>query len=333
MAQENRLELVKRSLGYLVDQLDARDSVSIIVYGSDARAVLRPTPGDQKETILRAIRRLQPEGSTNAEAGLRLGYRYAAETFEEGAVNRVILCSDGVANVGATGPEEILSFVQGYVDEGITLTSIGVGMGNFNDVLLEQLADRGDGNYYYVDTSEEARKVFVENLTGTLQVIARDAKVQVEFNPDVVESYRLLGYENRAVADEDFRNDAVDAGELGAGHTATAVYVVRLLPRAEGRLATVQLRWEDPDSGEVKEINGNFNTWDVADDFEETDARFQLTVAAAQFAELLRESPYVYDLTYEELAWRADDIARQLRHDEQAAEFAQLVETAAEIGY
>ena len=331
MDMENRLGLVKRSLRLLVEQLDERDSVAIVIYGDSARAVLKPTNASRKGVILDAIDSLYPGGSTNAEAGIKLGYRYAEAAFVEGANNRVILCSDGVANVGITTPGGILEQVQDYVASGITLTTIGVGMGNFNDTLLEQLADNGDGFYAYVDTIDEARKVFVEDLTSTLQVIARDAKVQVDFNPEVVESYRLVGYENRAVADRDFRNDEVDAGELGAGHTATAIYVVRLRPGSEGRLATVQLRWQDPDSGAVKEINGNFNTWDASEHFEDTDPHYQLAVTVAQFAETLRESPYTYDLSLSELASRARRIARQLPEDEQAAEFAQLALQAAEL--
>ena len=186
MGMENRLELVKRSLRLLVDRLDERDSVAIVVYGTQARAVLKPTSGSRHGVIIDAIDRLQPEGSTNAEAGLRLGYRYAQRLLQEGANNRVILCSDGVANVGNTDADTILYEVQRSVDSGINLTTVGFGMGNFNDVLLEQLADRGNGNYAYVDTLDEARKLFVDNLTSTLQVIAQDAKVQVDFNSEVV---------------------------------------------------------------------------------------------------------------------------------------------------
>lgn len=327
MAMENRLELVKRSLRLLVDRLDERDSVAIVVYGDNARTVLKPTSGSRRGTIVKAIDRLRPEGSTNAEAGLRLGYRMAQQAYRDGANNRVILCSDGVANVGNTDAETILSEVEKYVENGITLTTTGFGMGNFNDVLLEQLADHGDGNYAYIDTLDEARKLFVENLTSTLQVIAKDAKVQVDFNQDVVESYRLLGYENRAVADQNFRNDEVDAGELGAGHTATALYEVNLKPGAEGRVATVQLRWEDPDTGEVKEINGNFNSWDLAASSDDADPRYQLAVTVAQFAEILRESPYV-EVSLNELARRAERVARQLPEDEQADELADLIRQA-----
>jgi Ca-activated chloride channel homolog len=292
MSMENRLELVKQSLRLLVEELDERDTVGVVVYGTQARVVLQPTPASRKGAILRAIDSLRPEGSTNAEAGLKLGYRMAMEHYLPGGINRVVLCSDGVANVGSTQAEAILESVGGYVEEGITLTSIGVGMGNFNDVLLEQLADRGDGFYAYVDSMDEARKVFVDNLTSTLQVIAKDAKVQVDFNPEVVKAYRLLGYENRAVADQDFRNDRVDAGELGAGHSVVALYEVRLAAGAAGRIATMQLRWQDPDTGEVREINGNTNTWDVAASFEDSDPHFQLAVLVAQFAEVLRLSPY-----------------------------------------
>ena len=333
MNMENRLELVKRSLRLLVNRLDGRDSVAIIVYGTDARPVLRPISADRKNTILRAIDRLSAEGTTNVEAGLQLGYHYASQTFQEGAINRVILCSDGVANTGNTDPEIILSEVERYVRQGITMTSIGVGMGNFNDVMMEKLADRGDGSYYYVDTLDEARSVFVDNLTSTLQVIAKDAKVQVDFNSEIVESYRLIGYENRAIADEDFRDDSVDAGELGAGHSAVALYAVRLRPGAEGRLATVQLRWEDPDNGNVQEINGNFNTWELASRFEDSTPRYQLAVTVAQFAEILRESGYGGDISLNDLAQRARLLARMLDEDEQVSEFADLVWRTAELYY
>lgn len=331
MEMENRLGLVKRSLRLLVENLDERDSVAIVQYGSTARAVLKPTNASRKGVILDAIDSLYSDGSTNAEAGIRLGYRYAQSAFQEGANNRVILCSDGVANVGNIDPETILSEVQSYVDTGITMTTIGVGMGNFNDVLLENLADRGDGFYAYVDDIDEARKVFVEDLTSTLQVIAMDAKVQVDFNPEVVESYRLIGYENRAVADSDFRNNEVDAGEIGAGHTATALYMIRFKPEANGRIATVQLRWQDPDTREVKEINGNYNTWDISASHEESGARYQLAVAAAEFAEILRESPYTAAATLDDVAFHAHRISRMLPEDEEAAEFADLTARAAEL--
>jgi Ca-activated chloride channel family protein len=329
MSKENRLQLVKDALEMLVERLGYHDTVTVVVYGSDARLQLEPTPGDEHDRIIRTIKRLRTEGSTNAEAGLRLGYRYAMENYDPGASNRVILCSDGVANTGQTSVDALLNMVGGYVAEGIDLTSIGVGMGNYNDVLLEQLADRGNGNYVYVDTLEEARKVFVDDLTSTLQVIAYDAKVQVDFNSELVSEYRLIGYENREIADQDFRDDTVDAGEIGPGHTATAVYQVRLAPGAEGRIATVQLRWQDADTREVREINGNFNTWDLYSSYEESDPYYQTAVLVAQYAEVLRASPYA-QASLSELARMANQLARSLR-DEAVQEFAQLVREAAWI--
>ena len=331
MDRENRLGLVKQSLELLVERLTAEDTVSIVVYGSEARVVLDPTAGNDRRTILNAIYSLRPEGSTNAEAGLRLGYQLAMQAYQPGSINRVVLCSDGVANVGNTGPDAILEQIRGYVSEGIYLTSVGFGMGNFNDVLMEQLANDGNGSYAYVDTLDEAEKLFGEDLTSTLQVIARDAKVQVDFNPEVVARYRLIGYENRAVADQDFRNDYVDAGEIGAGHSATAIYAVQFNPGAQGRIATVQLRWEDPDTYEVHEINGNFNTWDLDGSFATTDPRYQLAVLAAYYAEALRESPWAADVSFGQLYSLAAPLMHSLGEDEEVAEFVSLIGRAAQI--
>ena len=331
MNQENRLELVKQSLEMLVERLRPDDSVSIVVYGSEARVVLYPTSGMETETILDAIYSLQPEGSTNAEAGLELGYEMAMRAYRPGANNRVILCSDGVANVGRTGPDAILAQVRGYVSEGIYLTSIGFGMGNFNDVMMEQLANDGNGTYAYIDTLDQAEEMFVENLTSTLQTIARDARVQVDFNPEVVSRYRLIGYENRAIADEDFRDDSVDAGELGAGHSATAIYAVQFQPEAQGRIATVQMRWEDPQNGQVHEINGNLNTWDLYSSFETAPARYQLAVLAAQYAEVLRQSPWAAETSLDQLYAMAYPLLTSLGEDSEVTEFVNLVYRASQI--
>ena len=195
---------------------------------------------------------------------------------------------------------------------------------------MEQLADDGDGNYAYVDDLDEARRLFLDNLTATLQVIALNAKVQVDFNSEVVSAYRLIGYENRAVADSDFRNNDVDAGEIGAGHTVTALYAVQFKPRTEGRIATASLRWEDPATHEVKEINGNFNTWDLAKSFDEASLRYQQDVVVAQFAEILRRSPYADGTSLNDLRVRADRLAAQI-NDPDVAEFAQLVTRAMQI--
>ncbi len=331
MADGGRLELVKQSLELLLERLHPEDSVAIVAYTTDAWVVLDPTSAAHQAAILDAIHSLQPMDTTNAEAGLRLGYKLAYNAFQPGWTNRVILCSDGVANVGATAPQAILESIRGYADGGITLTTVGVGMGNYNDVLLEQLADKGDGNYAYVDTLDEARDLFLNDLTSTLQVIALDAKVQVDFNTDTVAYYRLIGYENRSISDQNFRNDAVDAGQIGAGHSVTALYAVVLRPGAQGRLATVQLRWRDPQTRQVQEINGNFNSWDLAASFESASPRYQLDVVVAQYAELLRGSPWVGFSNIYTLREHALRLRELLPADPDVAEFATLVSQAARI--
>ncbi len=334
MDMENRLELVKDALGLLVEELRPTDQVGIVVYGSRAHVVLEHTPVENARRIWRAIDRLRPEGSTNAEEGLVLGYSLAAEAFDPRAVNRVILCSDGVANVGNTGPESILEQIRDHADRGIYLTTMGFGMGNYNDVLMEQLADDGDGFYAYVDTLKEAERVFVRDLTSTLQVIARDAKVQVDFSPNVVSRYRLIGYENRDVADEDFRNDAVDAGEIGVGHSVTALYELKFHQDASEHEAamTVRVRYEDPDSGEVTEVSRSIARADLAPTFREASIRFQLDAVVAEYAEILRQSYWARDSSLEDVAWEARRIAEYLPRDPDVAEFVSLVERASRIG-
>ncbi len=290
MAMENRLELVKRALTLLVEQLRPGDEVAIVVYGTNARTVLPHTGIEGREEILEAIHSLAPEGVTNAEDGLRLGYTLASRNARIGSINRVILCSDGVANVGETGADGILRKIRSYVEEGITLTTVGFGMGNFNDVLMEQLANKGNGSYAYVDTLNEAKRVFVENLTGTLQLIAKDAKVQVDFNAQVVSRFRLLGYENRRLEHEDFRDDDADGGEIGSGHSVTALYEIKLHEGATGKLATVFIRHEDPDTRHVLEINEEIFSAALKRTFEAASPEFQLAATVAEFAEILRES-------------------------------------------
>ena len=296
MGRGNRLGMAKQSLNLLVDEMRPTDSVAIVVYGSNTRLVLDPTMATtaNKDRITRAINSLGTNGSTNAEAGLRLGYTSAWENFNEQANNRVILVSDGVANVGNTGAGSIWEQIKQYAERGITMTSIGVGMGNYNDVLMEQLADNGNGNYAYVDNMDEARRIFVDGMTGTLQAIAMDAKVQVDFNADVVRNYRLIGYENRAVDDDDFRNDDEDAGEVGAGHSVTALYEVKLEkdvdPNSDARLATVFVRYEDPKLDEVIEMSSDFGVNELNADFTATTPGFQLDATVAEYAEVLKES-------------------------------------------
>jgi Ca-activated chloride channel family protein len=335
MDRENRLGLVKRALRLLVEELRPTDKVGIVVYGSTAYPVLEPTSAEDVDRILRAIDQLRPDGSTYAEAGLREGYRMASSAYEPGAINRVILCSDGVANVGKTGADSILKVIAEYADGDITLSTVGFGLGNYNDVLMEQLADKGNGNYAYVDTLDEARRIFVENLTGMLQVIAKDSKIQVDFNPEVVSRYRLLGYENRAVADDDFRNDEVDAGEVGAGHSVTALYEVKFHKDANaepGRALTVHVRYQDPDDGQVSEVAREFWRDDFQASFEEASPMFRLTAAVAEYAEILRESYWAQEGNLDAVLAVAQFAGGALAADEalekEVAEFVWLVAKA-----
>ena len=291
MNRENRLELVKKVLTLLVDHLRPSDEIGIVIYGSTARVLLPHTRNVNREHILAAIRSLAPGGATNVEAGLRIGYQLALQNFHPDYINRVILCSDGVANVGKTGPDAILTEIGTYVKEGVLLTTVGFGMGNYNDILMEQLADKGNGSYAYVDTLTEAKRIFVENLTGTLQVIAEDAKVQIEFNPQTVSRFRLLGYENRRLAHEDFRDDTVDAGEIGSGHSVTALYEIKLHEgEVGGELATVFIRYEYPDTRNVAEVSQAIFAKELKSTFEEGSISFQIAATVAEFAEILRGS-------------------------------------------
>ena len=328
MAREDRLELVKKSLRLLVDQLNEGDQVGIAVYGSTGRRVLDHHGVEDRHKILDAINRLRPDGSTNAEEGIVIGYKMARKAFRRGAVNRVILCSDGVANVGRTGPESILKSIKEQAAAGITLSTVGFGMGNYNDVLMEQLADKGNGNYAYVDTLKEAKRVFVRNLTGTLQVVARDVKVQVDFDPGVVRSYRLLGYENRDVADEDFRNDQADGGEIGSGHSVTALYELKLWPDKTGRLATVSVRYKQADADTVREVAKQVATSDVAASFDKAPHSLKLAACVAEFAEVLRESDWARGGGLDAVLALARNCQSDFDHREDLVELVKLIEAA-----
>ncbi len=325
MGREDRLGLVKQSLRLLVDELRDTDKVGIVTYGSYGSVLLEPTSGEDKARIVGAIDSLRSEGSTWVEDGLRLAYRMASGETELGRITRVIVLSDGVGNVGNTGADSILRQIKEQVDQGITLTTVGFGMGNYNDILMEQLANDGDGAYYYVDTLAEARRIFVENLTGTLQVIAKQGKIQVDFNPDVVSRYRLLGYENRRVDDQDFRNDAVDAGEIGADHSVTALYELKLKDAASGLLSTVRVRYEDPDTEEVTEIYREFSRGDLALSLEGASARFQMAAVVAEYAEMLRESYWAQEGSMADVISEALRIRRLLPEEIDFAEFTDLV--------
>ncbi len=331
MDYENRLELVKWSLDYLIDQLREDDTVAIVAYTDYAFVVLEPTSGADWRTIKGSLASLYPMQSTNLEEGLELGYTLANKAFRRDAVNRVILCSDGVANVGNTTAEAILDTVGEWARMDIHLTSIGFGMGNFNDVLMEQLADKGDGFYAYVDDQDEAKRLFVDELTSSLITIGMNAKIQVAFNPDVVEGYRLIGFENREVADDDFRNDDVDAGEIGAGHSVTALYAVVLNRGAEGEIATLQFRWEDPETGQVQEIARRISTRDLYRSFSSADPYFQLTTLVGRWGEILNESPYVINTSLYEFSEYAWGLSRIFGDDTDVNEFLDLVETSARL--
>ncbi len=324
MGQGNRLGLVKQALELLVDELTPADKVGIVIYSDRGSAWLRPTWGSERNDILRAIDRLQPGGSTYVEDGLRLAYEMAAREVDPDRITRVLLLSDGVGNVGRTGPDEILRQVNFHVDQGITLTTIGFGMGNYNDVLMEQLANDGNGSYHYVDTLAEAHRIFVEDQVGTLQLIAKDAKVQVDFNPDIVRRYRLLGYENREIRDEDFRDNRVDAGELGAGHSATALYELELHGNAHGELARVFVRYENPDTGKIGQVRGLLHSNELARYFDETSPSFQLAAVVAEYAEQLRNSYWARDGSLARVVDEAHRILRLERWDTRVNEFVNL---------
>lgn len=287
-----RLGLVKSSLALLVLNLRPDDTISMVTYGDEARAMLEPTPVRDAETIVDAIESLRPGGSTNMAAGLRTGYREARDAYVEDAVNTVVLASDGVANVGISDPEGLTALVEGQSRKGISLVTVGYGMGNYNDVIMEQLANDGDGFYSYIDTYAEAERLFVDELTPTLTVVARDAKSQVRFDPEVVESYRLLGYENRAIADDQFRDDTVDAGEIGAGHTVTALYEVELHDpaAADAEIGEASVRWESITTAKVEERTVPI---EVRSRDSENSPTLDLAATVAYSAEVLRENATV----------------------------------------
>ncbi|HVG10185.1 MAG TPA: von Willebrand factor type A domain-containing protein [Thermoanaerobaculia bacterium] len=334
MAAENRLGLVKSSLGLLLGRLKPTDKVGLVVYGSDARVMVEPT--HDLGRVRAAVDALHTDGSTNAEAGLLLGYDMANRYFRPEGNNRILLCSDGVANVGNTGPGSILERIGKEARKGIELTTLGFGMGNYNDHLMEQLANKGDGRYAYLDTLEEARRVLVEELEGTLETIAKDAKVQVAFSPEVVDRWRLLGYENRDIADEKFRDDTVDAGEIGAGHSVTALYEVKLKPgvRGDKPLAEIRLRWRSEQSGKVREDSKLLRLSQLSSSWERATPALRLASVAAEFAEILRGSYWARGSSLDELFRRGQLISveqSESRRPQDVAELISLIGKAARL--
>ncbi len=309
MRSPDKLELLKQSLRLLVARLRAEDRIAIVVYAGASGLVLPATPGDRKSAILAALDGLSAGGSTNGAAGIRLAYQVARENYIENGVNRVLLATDGDFNVGTVDVAALKDLVAGQRASGISLTTLGFGSGNYNDHLMEQIADIGNGNHAYIDRLAEARKVLVGQLAGTLNTIASDVKIQVEFNPAVVSEYRLVGYENRVLRREDFNNDRVDAGEIGAGHNVTALYEIRLAgpgnaPRIDplrygggreeadagihGELAWLKLRYKHPGAPDSVLLQRPVQVRELRRDLARTSPDYRFAAAVAGFGQLLR---------------------------------------------
>ncbi|MEM9775912.1 MAG: von Willebrand factor type A domain-containing protein [Chloroflexota bacterium] len=329
MSSGNRMGLVKESLRMLTYNLRDTDRIGIVTYGDTAQTVLVPTDAGNEMDILAAIDRLQTAGGTNMDGGIAMAYRLAGEYAREGEINRIILASDGVGNIGATAAEEILR----NAEEGIQLSTFGFGMGNYNDHGMEQLANQGDGTYAYIDDLDEAERVFNDQLTATIFTIAKDAKIQIEFNAAVVERYRLIGYENRDVADNDFRNDAVDAGEIGAGHAVTALYEVRFAGDAPANevAVTARMRYANMDDGEVTELEKSMSFGDAHESFTDASTTFQLDAVVVEYAEILGRSFWAHDAALADIVIDARRIAEYLPDDADVQEFASMVAQAAEL--
>ncbi len=289
MSPPQRLPLIKSAFHLLVDQLRPEDTIAIVVYAGAAGLVLPPTSGADKQAIRDALEHLQAGGSTAGGDGIELAYKTARDHFRKDGNNRVILATDGDFNVGISSLPELQALIERQRQSGVFLTTLGVGDDNYRDTVLELLADKGNGNYSYLDTIAEAKKVFGAELTGTLVTIAKDVKIQLEFDPATVTSYRQIGYENRALANRDFEDDTKDAGDLGAGHSVTALYEIVPAAASHGHMATVKLRYKAPD-GDVSELmtaeatDRGRTIWDAAPDF-------QFAAAVAEFGMLLRNSP------------------------------------------
>ncbi|MDJ0957298.1 MAG: VWA domain-containing protein [Arenicellales bacterium] len=318
MRAVNKLELLKNAMKLLARQLRVQDRVSIVVYAGASGVVLEPVGGDQTAKIHHAIDRLSAGGSTNGGAGIRLAYSLARQHFVKNGINRVILATDGDFNVGTVDFEALKNLVESERESGVTLTTLGFGTGNYNDHLMEQLADVGNGNYAYIDTLNEAQKVLVEEMSATLHTIAKDVKIQIEFNPNVVAEYRLIGYENRILNREDFNNDKVDAGDIGAGHTITALYELSLVQSShrwldplrygdsgnaanatkQDELAFLKLRYKQPLESNSKLITRKIAHRDVKHEIGRASNGYRFAAAVAAFGQILRGGKYVGDFDY-----------------------------------
>lgn len=346
MQSPDKLGLVKSSLQLLVSQMTANDRIALVVYAGAAGVVLDSTTADNKAEIIQALESLEAGGSTNGGAGIELAYRIAEANMIKDGINRVIIASDGDLNVGVTSIEDLKELVSKKRDNGVALTTLGYGTGNYNYSLMEQLADVGNGNASYIDTLSEARKVLVEEMQSTLMTIAKDVKIQIEFNPAVVSEYRLLGYENRLLQQEDFRNDKIDAGEIGSGHTVTALYEISLkgsrgamlpdsryatnrnvTPDRRDELAYVNIRYKLPAASASTEFGLPVAAPARSGDNAQASNNIQFAAAVAGFGQLLQGGKYTRDWDYEALL----ELARAARGDDEQgyrSEMLRLVELA-----
>jgi Ca-activated chloride channel family protein len=346
MRSSNKLPLLKKAFKLLVDQLSEKDRIAITVYAGSAGVVLPSTGCDEKEKIVEALDKLQAGGSTAGSAGIKLAYEIAKENFIEGSNNRVIIATDGDFNVGPSSDSELVRMIEEKREEGIFLTVLGFGMGNYKDSRMEKLADKGNGNYAYIDNILEAKKVFVNELSSTLFTIAKDVKIQVEFNPQLVKGYRLIGYENRMLNKEDFNDDKKDAGELGAGHTVTVLYEI-IPPESEftfpnidplkyqsdinesrentNELLTVKFRYKEPDGDKSKLILKSLVKDEIS--FEESSENLRFASSVAMFGMLLRDSKFKGNSNYKNLKAIAENSMGKDKFDYRA-EFLKLVDKA-----
>ncbi|NKC01510.1 MAG: DUF3520 domain-containing protein [Pseudomonadales bacterium] len=346
MQAPNKIYLLKNALRMMVNQMRPQDTISIAVYAGAAGEVLSPTPGDQKSKIFRAIENLQAGGSTNGGAGIRLAYDLAAQNLKSDGINRVILATDGDFNVGTTSVDELERLAEVKRKTGVALTVLGFGTGNYNDQLMQKIAQAGNGNAAYIDNLNEARKVLVEELGATLNIIAKDMKVQIEFNPEVVETYRLIGYETRHLNREDFNNDKIDAGDVGAGHTVTALYEVTLAGqsdsiadplryqsqaditrRIEGELGFLKLRYKNPRGSESKLITQPLLVNDITTNLSTTSESYRFAGAVAWLGQVLRGNDQVVAADLNAIVKLAREAKGQDPHGYRA-EFINLVKTA-----
>lgn len=302
MNRANKIGLLKNALKMLTKQLTAKDKVAIVVYAGAAGVVLKPTEGDNHQAINNALESLSTGGSTNGGAGIEAAYRLAQQSYTEEGINRVIIATDGDFNVGTVNQQALKNLIEQKRETGIGLSVLGFGQGNYNDALMQEIAQNGDGNAYYIDTLNEARKVLVEEISSTLMTIAKDVKIQVEFNPNVVSEYRLIGYETRALKREDFNNDNIDAGEIGAGHTVTALYEVSFV--GDNNQANDPLRYQEANSNKYSENNAKVNSAQLNEEIAYLRLRYKLPT---QDKSQLIESPILMSSIKSNLNNTSDD--------------------------